>query len=153
MELERQSLGVQEDTLAQVEQDRLADACRQHGVPRHQGRPDDAADEVGGNGERERHPVTIDEGRQAAINTERDQCRPCNLRRRADDHHGHGQDDTSSQRAHQRAEQPQRALPDLPALCRAEVAALFAFNSGDTHEPTSSRSRCSSSSRLEITKR
>ena len=48
VELEAQPLGVQEHPLAQVEQHRLADAGRQHRVPRDEHGADDAGEQVRG---------------------------------------------------------------------------------------------------------
>ncbi len=153
MELEAEPLRVQEHALAQVDENRLADARREHGVPRDERRTDHPRDEVDGHRERQRHPVLLHERWQTPVDAERDESRARDLSSRADHDDNHRERDLAAQRCEQRPEQSKRPTAHLGALGFGEVVALLAFNASDAHRGTSSRSRFSSSSRLEITKR
>ena len=58
--------------------------------------------------------------------TERDERGPGDLQGRREHDDAHRRDDAPAHGSHERAEQPQRARPDLPRLGLREVVALFA---------------------------
>ena len=156
MELEAELLGMHEDPLAQVDQDRLADARGQHGVPGDEHGTDDSGEQVGRDREAEGHPVLAHQSRQTGIDTVGDQRGTCDLGCGADHHDDDRHCHARPQRAKQNTEQPQRPRADLFTLGLGEVVALLTADAGDTrvaHAFTSRASRSSSSSRLEITNR
>ena len=108
VELEAQILGVQEDALAQVEQNRLTDARAHHLVPGDCCGADEGGENEADDDEGDGHPIAVvGDGRQAPVDAERDQRRARNLQRRREHDDDHREHDAAAHGAQQRAEQAQ----------------------------------------------